>query len=87
MNEDLFIQKIIKLESDIEEVKTKLDNFVTGDEYLRGQDQIMKMLIKMDQEMAAFVSYSQRMDAKWQNHEVILQEHSQDIYSLKQKVS
>lgn len=79
MNEDLLIQKVVKIEGDMEELKIKLDSCVTKSEYLKGQDQVIKLLTKMDHELSAITSHNRRVDEK-------LSLHDTQIFELQQKI-
>lgn len=50
MNEDLFIQKIIKLEADVEEIKRTMATKLDIGKLLEGQDQMIRILERVDQE-------------------------------------
>lgn len=68
MNEDLLIQKVVKLEGDIEIVKEDLSlikNKLNGwDDLMNGQDVMIKLLTKMDTERASQIVYNQRTNAE-----------------------
>ena len=50
MKEDKIIAKLMEHDEKLEKLSNKIDNLVTRDEYLSGQDKIMKILTKLDDE-------------------------------------
>jgi hypothetical protein len=50
MNEDLFIKKVIKLEEDMIYVKEKIQKIDMLDDLIKGQDKMIAILERIDQE-------------------------------------
>ena len=50
MNEDLIIQKVISLEEDMKVVKEKVSKLDLIDALLQGQDKMIRILERVDQE-------------------------------------
>ncbi len=50
MNEDLFIQKIIKLEADVEQIKETMATKMDLRTLMDGQDKMIRILERVDQE-------------------------------------
>ena len=82
MNEDLLIQKVVKFEGDMEEVKADIseikEKLQGWDNMMKGQDTVIKLLTKMDHELSATNAHNRRVDEK-------LSLHDTQIFELQQK--
>jgi hypothetical protein len=62
MNEDLMIQKILKLEEDVETVKKKIAKVDLLDNVLKGQDKMITLLQTVRQEQTFMYNKIDRLE-------------------------
>ena len=64
MNEDLMIQKVIKLEEDVTDIKEQVKKLDEWDTLMRGQDKIIKLLETIRIEDVATKSKTDRLEKR-----------------------
>ena len=62
MNEDKIIQKLIEHDERFDSIEQKLDSKLGRDEYLKGQDEIMTILRRLDQERIFTAEWIRRIE-------------------------
>jgi len=84
MNEDLIIQKIIKLEEDMKEVKETMATKMDIKELLDGQDKMIRILERVDQERVFTNSRMERFETQGSNGEERIMKLEKDVQAIKQ---
>ena len=85
MNEDLIIQKIIKLEEDMKEVKERLGKLDSNmDVLINGQDRMIRILERVDQERAFTNARMERFEKQGLSGEERIMKLEKDMQTIKQ---
>lgn len=79
MNEDKIIQKLIEHDEQFEDLKGKINDLPTRQEFLQKEDEIIKILNRLDQERIFTMQAIKRI-------EVEVEQHSQEIKQIKQQL-
>lgn len=82
MNEDLFIQKVLKLEEDVAQIKEVMSTKADVRLILDGQDQMMRILRRLDQEQTFTSVHLGRLDEKIKK----IDELEKDVKDIKLKL-
>ena len=78
-NESKIITKLIEHDDKLDELSNKIDNCVSRSEYLDGQDKIMKILTKLDDERIFTEKWFKDTDAK-------VEKNTEEIKTIKFKL-
>ncbi len=68
MNEEKVIQKLLEHDEQFDKIEEKLDKMVTREEYLQGQDEMMTILRRLDQERIFTAEWVKRIEKEVEQH-------------------
>ena len=77
MNEDKITQKLLEQDKQFDRIGEKLDKTLTREEYLQGQDEVMVILRRLDQERIFTAEWVKRIERE-------VKQHSIEIAKMKQ---
>ena len=84
MDEDKVIQKLFDHDNEFQKVRDEIREF--RNEYLKGQDQMMQILNRLDQERVFTNLAIQRLTEGLEKTKVRVREHEQEITAIKRQL-
>lgn len=80
------VTKLIEHDDRLERMETKMDGFLTKEEYMNGQDKIMAILLRLDEERIFTMEWVKKIEREVEEQKIKTDEHEEVLNRIKTRL-